>query len=669
MIDKQKTKWLALLLLLLGLINLSRLPADTKKNNFQFIDQKYGDILYALSSWSGIPIVADETVTGTASFQFAGTEFEKAFDSFLSVNKLYVNKNDKVWTVSHILAVVNSDGQTVAIDALDASPSQILDRLSRLTGISILYDAIPSTKISIHIASATAEDITKLVMKPFAGYAVENGESSILIKRIQDAPVAGLSNINAGSRQMTLTRKNNLYDAEINQARVSEILDTLCGEEGRSYSNFLKSDPVLTGIKVEGKSFDEMLSIVLEQSGSELAQKNGVLYFVPATVNNATDKIRETNSSWRVLTTSYIRTDKAISLLTARFNGLKTIPVPNTDSFLLYAENSKQNEIDEFIGLIDRNSPDDVIKLKYISTADFMKVLPPTVKKEDLTDTGTGNSFFFRGPSELKAEFLDELQEIDKPKTRIRYDMLIIQYESTSDLSWECGADIRRLEPGDITAIAGSFENLLSLKFDVISLFGYQFSAKLNASLAENSAQIFADTTLHGISGENIKFQNTSTYRYRDSNVDAETGKSVYTGITREIVSGVVLEINGWVSGDGMVTMNINASVSKRGADVSTKTGNPPTTSEKIISTKLNTANGEPVILSGLVQNDSSIVEQWVPFISRIPVLGWIFRDHNSTKAKTEMIIYIVPHVTNGSDSAEKSDRLALTAYERLVNK
>jgi len=665
--NAEKEKWIIIIFLLLALCRISPVLAETKKNNFQFIDQKYSDILYALSSWSGIPIVADETVSGTASFQFAGAEFEKAFESFLAINRLYVEKKQNVWTVSRILAKANTDGQTISIDALDASPSQILDRLSRLTGISILYDVIPSTKISIHIASATQSEITSLVLKPFTGYMVENSGSNIVIRRVQEAASALGPPTATSSSRMSITHSGALYSAQINQARVSEIFDRLCGEESTSYSSFLKNDPVITGIKVAEKSFDELLSIVLEQSGAEKVEKNGVLYFIPLSGENAADKIRELNASWTVHSTTNIKADKVIPLLASRFPGIKTLPVQNSDTFLIYSDNSKLDEIESFINLIDRNAPNDLIKLKYISTAEFMKVLPPSVKKEDLTDTGTGNSFFFRGPPELKNEFLDEITEIDKPKTRIRYDMLIIQYDESSDLSWECGADINRLESGDITAVAGNFGSLLGLKFDVISLFGYRFSAKLNASLADNHAQVFADTTLHGISGENIKFQNTSTYRYRDSNVDPETGKSVYTGITREIISGVVLEINGWASGDGMVTMNINASVSKRGADVSTRTGNPPTTSEKIISTKLNTANGEPVILSGLTQNDSSIVEQRVPFISRIPLLGWIFRDLTSTQNKNEMIIYIVPHITNESDAEDESDRLALTAYDRII--
>ena len=42
----------------------------------------------------------------------------------------------------------------------------------------------------------------------------------------------------------------------------------------------------------------------------------------------------------------------------------------------------------------------------------------------------------------------------------------------------------------------------------------------------------------------------------------------LYDGVTREITSGLVLNIDGWVSGDGMITTTVNASVSKRGADV-----------------------------------------------------------------------------------------------------
>jgi type II secretory pathway component GspD/PulD (secretin) len=215
--------------------------------------------------------------------------------------------------------------------------------------------------------------------------------------------------------------------------------------------------------------------------------------------------------------------------------------------------------------------------------------------------------------------------------------------------------------------VTGQLGNLLNLNFDIITVFGYQFAAKLNVAIADNQANVFADTTLFGLSGQEIKFQNTSTYRYRDSNIDPETGRPIYSGITREIVSGLVLEIKGWVSGDGMITTTVTASVSKRGADVSSVIGNPPPTSEKVLTTQVRARSGETVVLSGLRQNDTTLIEQRIPLLSKIPVLGWFFKSKNNTAENTQMIIYLVPHVDFANDEYTVSGLKTASIYTRFV--
>ena len=71
--------------------------------NFQFIRQPITDIVYALSMYSSIPIVVNKTVDGTAQFQFSGNDFEQAFDTFIALNDLYVEKKEHVWTVTRVL--------------------------------------------------------------------------------------------------------------------------------------------------------------------------------------------------------------------------------------------------------------------------------------------------------------------------------------------------------------------------------------------------------------------------------------------------------------------------------------------------------------------------------------------------------------------------------------
>mgnify|MGYP006971917092 CR=1 FL=1 len=71
--------------------------------------------------------------------------------------------------------------------------------------------------------------------------------------------------------------------------------------------------------------------------------------------------------------------------------------------------------------------------------------------------------------------------------------------------------------------------NLVSLGIDVVSEFGYTFASQLNLKLEESRANIYAHTTLTALSGKDVSFQNTSTFRYRDLEVDPDTGELLST--------------------------------------------------------------------------------------------------------------------------------------------
>lgn len=121
-----------------------------------------------------------------------------------------------------------------------------------------------------------------------------------------------------------------------------------------------------------------------------------------------------------------------------------------------------------------------------------------------------------------------------------------------------------------------------------------------------------------------------------------------------------------------MVTSKVTAQVSRRGADVSSSMGNPPPTSEKSITTEVRSRSGEPVILSGLVQDDSAIVTERVPFFSRIPLIGHLFKAETKTNEKTEMIIYLVPHVVQETaevktQSEQDYEKRSSLLYSRLI--
>lgn len=71
--------------------------------------------------------------------------------------------------------------------------------------------------------------------------------------------------------------------------------------------------------------------------------------------------------------------------------------------------------------------------------------------------------------------------------------------------------------------------------------------------------------------------------RFYQKTVNAE-GDVESTGATQEVSWGIILDIVGWTSGDGMVTVNVDATLS----DVTKVSGDSsgiPSTSEKVVKT------------------------------------------------------------------------------------
>ena len=99
---------------------------------FEFIQQDITEIIYAVSLTNNTPIICDDTVSGRASFRFAGTDFDTAFESFLNSNRLYVKKSDTVWTVSRIKIEKANTGKEdlFNVDAYDVLPARLFEKMS-----------------------------------------------------------------------------------------------------------------------------------------------------------------------------------------------------------------------------------------------------------------------------------------------------------------------------------------------------------------------------------------------------------------------------------------------------------------------------------------------------------------------------------------------------------
>lgn len=334
---------------------------------------------------------------------------------------------------------------------------------------------------------------------------------------------------------------------------------------------------------------------------------------------------------------------------------------PDDNAIILHSTVEIYKELLEFIESMDRESENHYVKLRYIKAEDLLKNLPPSITKEDIRQTSDPTVVFISSGSGKFDQFLKELEVIDKPVPQIRYELIIIQYLDKQGFDWESSfnsANSLISFSEDVTegkSVIGDFSKLMYLGFDVVSSFGYQFASNLSVQLSENDARVLADTTLNGLSGQKISFFNTSTFRYRQIEIDPDTNEESHTGPVQEISSGLKIEIDAWASGDGMITMDVRSEISQQG-NVSESSDQLPVTSEKVVTTHVRSMSGEPIVIGGLIQEDSRTDYTKVPILGDIPLLGMLFRSQFERTEKTELVIYLVPFLETDTIELNYSD-------------
>lgn len=681
----------------------SVLPAQMI-SKMDFRNQSIADILMVLADMGKKSIVIDETVTGTATFYFGESSFEEALRRFAEACNLFVEPLGDAYYVSR-MRVTNQNG-LVSITAEEVDIETVVKNLARSAGKTILYDQLPRSTITLYNTNSELRNILEVVVKRFSDYTVLEENGAFYIQR-----AAASSGSTAGRLSSSaITRNGETFAMNIPRGSFTSIIATLFRTGGREYSLLQRIDSTLENLYFEDKTFDQLLHLVLEQGNCDYVESNGVYYIFEIQRRDVLKKFKDTivvqlqhlsvnevipllpseyagpsfiktnlhtnslyltgstdeikpiadfialldvpleNKNYRRFEIQYLDVKDFITLLPKKLAEIGPTVLPGSNAFIVQVNDEQDREYRDFITLTDIRSGGVPIRLKYITSDELSQHLPPSVAKEEIVLSTDPTLIFFTGTAEKQKQFLADLALVDQPKPQIRYQLLVIQYQKSDNLNWNKSITVSPSSESASRLITGTFSNLLNINFDIVSELGFQLAMQINLQIGEDRARVLADTTLNGLSGQEIKFENTTTFRYRDVAIDPETGKPLYTGTTREINSGLTLGINGWVSGDGMITMQVNAAVSKQdesGADTSTTT-NPPPTSERIVNTQVRTKSGTPIIIGGLLQVEKVESIKKLPLLGSIPVLGRLFQDRIMSDSVTEMVIYIVPFIHHG---------------------
>jgi type IV pilus assembly protein PilQ len=106
------------------------------------------------------------------------------------------------------------------------------------------------------------------------------------------------------------------------------------------------------------------------------------------------------------------------------------------------------------------------------------------------------------------------------------------------------------------------------------------------------------------------------------------------------------LDVTPQITNEGTIIMDIK--LEKAEADFSRTVNGTPTIIRKALDTQVLVRDGGTAVLGGVYVTNTTTGSAGVPFLSKIPFLGALFRNKSKQTSDAELLIFITPHVLRG---------------------
>ncbi len=373
--------------------------------------------------------------------------------------------------------------------------------------------------------------------------------------------------------------------------------------------------------------------------------------------------------------------------------GIKIVPDERTNSLILLASEDDTVKIKKLVQLLDREPPRGegdirVYYLQHANAEDLTKVLTslpskqtagakkgktPVISKEAriVADKAT-NSLVIMATKDDYRVLEEVITKLDIPRLMVYIEALIMEVNVEKDFSlgveWEGiktfsydgknAGVFAGSSPSDFTKIAKVVGGALTPGFslgiisDVIEIGGVKFP-----NLAAVAHAYQQDTAVNILSTPQIlTTDNEEAEIYVGKNVPYITSRNVtaaeqdYTNYEYKDV-GVTLKVTPQISRERFVRLNIFQEVSRL---IATSETDRPSTHKRLAQTTVIVKDAQTVVIGGLIGDETTHIDYEVPCLGGIPLIGWFFRSTSKRLEKTNLFIFLTPHIIQNPAEAKK---------------
>ena len=288
--------------------------------------------------------------------------------------------------------------------------------------------------------------------------------------------------------------------------------------------------------------------------------------------------------------------------------------------------------------------------LNYARSEDLQKPLSAILNSGKVASEPVSNSLLFNGSPAEAQKIKEALQKLDVASQLVTLEAKILCINKSEEKnlglqwSWDTLPQYYRDNNTASKNITSDESNKGHLRLWRQTHAQFRFNTTLNALITSGKAKVLATPSMITIPGKEASI-------FIGSHIPVVTekhnnGESTYS--TEYVDAGIKLQYTPIVSRDGFITSAVHTEVSTPTLISELKNYR---INSRTADTNVRMRNGETLVIGGLISEEEQKQLQQIPFLSKIPLLGALFKNHYSSKNRTEVIMLLTPYLSDAGTS------------------
>ena len=568
----------------------------------------------------------------------------KAHDlTWFKVGEIYHFRKDQPPTFQ-LKIDYNPDQDLLSVDAQKVAMDVLARQLTLQTGKNVVVSANVKRSLTGFVKDLPFETALAALLRP-QGLALYSQNGFFEILTDEAAVVVALPEAEKDLIP-ELSYQDGLFSGLLDAETMDEALSRVAGKAHKSIK-FL--DPVegsSSKLYLENASFADLLNKLFTGTVYSYKEQEGV-YLVGT-------KTRPELTTSELIPIKHMNAQNILAYLSGSSTLFQTYNLParpdnlgslSGNSFGRFGQRDRQISNRPRVATGEQNSVGSGKSIK--ETLELSKGVAA-----DITLVREHNALMVTATQDVIEEIKERLDIIDKPVPQVLIQALVIDFTTmnmdTIGINITNG-DFSYFPELDVTLegnrdAGGNFR---------IARLPSNFEVRLQALATQGKARIISKPHIATLSGHEayIEVGLTQYLRLTSENlVGTETPISQTTQRIEPVEANISLRVIPWVTASGEITTYIEPVFNTFQGQVEDNI--PPPISTRRLQSTIRLKNGETIILGGLIEEATRASQQGIPGLSRIPILGHLFKNRTKNYDQTELVIYLTPYVYYGDEGS-----------------